>query len=88
MQIGGANRNLIEGNYVVGNADNGISIRNGSVSNIVRNNIAVGNVVLPPASANFGPTFDLLDNNPNCDNNLWRDNIYNTVFPACAGDTP
>ncbi|HJV08366.1 MAG TPA: right-handed parallel beta-helix repeat-containing protein [Acidimicrobiales bacterium] len=88
LQIGGANDNLVENNFVTRNADNGISIRNGSLRNTVRNNTAVGNVVLPPASQNFGPTFDLLDNNPDCDANLWRDNRYGTVFPACAADTP
>jgi parallel beta-helix repeat protein len=88
LQIGGANDNLVENNLSVRNADNGISIRNGSVRNTVRNNTAVQNVMLPPASANFGPTFDLLDNNPNCDANVWQDNRYGTVFPPCAADTP
>jgi parallel beta-helix repeat protein len=88
LQIGGANDNLVENNLVTRNADNGISIRNGSLRNTVRNNTAIGNVVLPPASANFGPTFDLLDNNPNCDANVWLDNRYGTAFPACAGDMP
>jgi hypothetical protein len=58
------------------------------VNNTVRNNIAVNNAVLPPASANFGPSFDLNDNNPNCDNNVWLDNQYRTANPPCAGDTP
>ena len=88
LQIGGANDNVVEYNQSSGNADNGISVRNGSVRNTIRNNTAVGNVVLPPASANFGPTFDLLDNNPNCDANVWLDNRYGTAFPPCAGDTP
>jgi hypothetical protein len=39
-------------------------------------------------SQNFGPIFDLLDNNPNCDSNTWQDNRYGTAFPPCAGDTP
>jgi parallel beta-helix repeat protein len=88
LQVGGANDNLIENNASYGNADNGISIRNGSLRNTVRNNVAINNVVLPPASTSFGPTFDLLDNNPNCDANIWVDNQYNTVFPPCAGDKP
>jgi parallel beta-helix repeat protein len=88
LQIGGANDNLVENNISQGNADNGISVRNGSLRNTVRNNTAVGNVVLPPASMNFGPTFDLLDNNPNCDANVWLNNRYGTAFPACAADTP
>ncbi|MCA1692962.1 MAG: right-handed parallel beta-helix repeat-containing protein [Actinobacteria bacterium] len=86
---GGANDNIIENNNSTNNADNGISIRAGSLRNTVRNNTAVHNAVLPPASANFGPTFDLLDNNVNCDFNQWRDNIYITAFPPdCAGDRP
>ncbi|MDQ6726527.1 MAG: right-handed parallel beta-helix repeat-containing protein [Actinomycetota bacterium] len=84
LQIGGANDNLVELNVVTGNADNGISIRNGSLRNTVRNNTAVGNVVLPPASTRFGPTFDLLDNNENCDANVWLNNRRGTAFPACA----
>jgi parallel beta-helix repeat protein len=88
LQIGGANDNLVELNIASGNADNGIVVRSGSLRNTVRNNTAQGNVVLPPASANFGPTFDLLDNNVNCDANVWLDNRYGTAFPACAGDMP
>jgi len=91
LQIGGANGandNLIENNLSVRNADNGISIRNGSLRNVVRNNTAVQNALLPPASQTFGPTFDLLDNNPNCDANVWQDNRHGTAFPACASDMP
>lgn len=88
LQIGGANDNLIESNLVARNADNGIVIRNGSLRNRVLNNTAVQNALLPPASTNFGPTFDLLDNNPNCDANTWQDNRFGTAFPPCAADTP
>ncbi len=88
LQIGGANDNIVENNIVTRNADNGISVRNGSLRNTIRNNTSVGNVVFPPASQNFGPTFDLLDNNPNCDANVWLNNRYGTAFPACAGDMP
>lgn len=88
LQIGGANDNLVENNQVARNADNGIVVRNGSMRNTIRNNTAVQNAVLPPASQTFGPTFDLLDNNLNCDANVWRDNRFVTAFPACAADTP
>jgi len=88
LQIGGANDNTIENNMVTRNADNGISIRNGSQRNTVRNNTSVQNVVLPPASTSFGPTFDLLDNNLNCDANVWLDNRFGTAFPSCAADAP
>ncbi len=84
----GANNNLVEFNVVTRNADNGIVIRNVSQNNVVRFNIAVNNAVLPPVSPNFGPTFDLNDNNPNCDNNVWLDNHHNTANPPCAADRP
>jgi len=85
---GGANDNLVENNLAYHNADNGISIRNLSLRNTVRNNTAIGNAFLPPASQTFGPTFDLLDNNANCDANVWLDNRYGTAFPPCAADAP
>jgi parallel beta-helix repeat protein len=88
LQIGGANDNTVENNLVAQNADNGIVIRNGSMRNTVRNNTAVQNSLLPIAGPNFGPTFDLLDNNPNCDANVWLDNRFGTAFPACASDAP
>jgi parallel beta-helix repeat protein len=88
LQIGGANDNVVENNMVSRNADNGIVVRNGSLRNTVRNNTSVQNVMLPPAGTNFGPTFDLLDNNPNCDANVWLDNRFGTAFPACASDAP
>jgi parallel beta-helix repeat protein len=88
LQIGGAHDNVIEFNLVTRNADNGISIRAGSLGNRVANNTAVQNALLPPASQTFGPTADLLDNNPNCDSNVWQDNVYGTVIPPCAGDRP
>jgi parallel beta-helix repeat protein len=88
LQIGGANDNIVERNTVARNADNGIVIRSGSLRNTVRDNTAIQNVVLPVAGPNFGPTFDLLDNNPNCDANVWQDNRFTTAFPACAADAP
>jgi len=94
-----ANNNLIEHNLVTNNGDNGISLRPtvtvtsgvvpGSMNNIVRNNTAVGNVARPyiPHPI-FGPTADLHDGNPNCDNNLWQDNRYGTASQPCVGDRP
>ncbi|MEP6602770.1 MAG: right-handed parallel beta-helix repeat-containing protein [Spartobacteria bacterium] len=85
----GANDNLIELNQSSGNADNGIAIRLGALNNTVRNNTAVQNTQRPPIpSQTFGGTFDLFDQNANCDNNIWQDNRYGTVFPSCAADTP
>jgi parallel beta-helix repeat protein len=87
----GASGNTIEGNLVTENGDNGIVLRGprggalGAVNNVVRNNIAVRNALLPLLGPAFGPAFDLNDSNPNCDNNVWRGNRYLTVDPPCAG---
>ena len=88
--VNGASGNLIEGNVVRQNGDNGIVLRGprggalGAVNNIVRNNVAVGNATLPLLGPAFGPAFDLNDDNPNCDNNVWQNNRYITVDPPCA----
>jgi parallel beta-helix repeat protein len=88
--VGGASGNLIEGNLVAQNADNGIVLRGprgntrGASSNTVRNNSAYGNVALPTLPSTFGPAFDLNDTNPNCDSNLWQGNRYGTADPACT----
>ncbi|MFN2506722.1 MAG: right-handed parallel beta-helix repeat-containing protein [Acidimicrobiales bacterium] len=89
-----ANGNRIEGNYVTNNADNGIVIQGplgnipGSLNNQVLYNTSVGNSARPPlattAPAFIGPTFDLQDRNPNCDNNLWFGNRYRTANPPCT----
>ena len=90
----GASFNLVEGNVVTDNGDNGIVLRGprggalGAVNNVVRNNIAIRNAVLPLLGPAFGPAFDLNDDNPDCDNNVWQDNRYITVDPPCAADTP
>jgi parallel beta-helix repeat protein len=92
--VNGASFNTIEGNVAVDNGDNGIVLRGprggalGAVNNVVRNNIAIRNAVLPILGPAFGPAFDLNDDNPNCDNNVWQDNRYITVDPPCAADTP
>ena len=91
--VNGASFNIIEGNVVTDNGDNGIVLRGprggalGAVNNVVRNNIAIRNAVLPLLGPAFGPAFDLNDDNPNCDNNVWENNRYITVDPPCAGDT-
>jgi len=87
-----ANHNLIEGNIVRNNADDGIVIRGplgatpGSTNNVIRGNQAFGNSALPPLpSATFGPpTADLQDRNPQCDQNKWIGNHYGTAVPACV----
>jgi parallel beta-helix repeat protein len=88
--VNGASGNLIEGNVVTLNGDNGIVLRGprgtglGAINNIVRNNVAVQNATLPILGPAFGPAFDLNDDNPNCDNNVWENNTYITVDPPCA----
>lgn len=87
-------RILVEQNTVTGNADNGISIRGplpfgggipGATHNVVRNNTAVGNVVLPTIEHPvFGPAFDLHDGNPDCDANEWLGNTYGTASQECV----
>ena len=88
---GGANRNIIEYNLVTRNADNGIVARGprgtqpGARFNTIRFNTAIGNVALPTLPSIFGPAYDLLDTNPDCDENVWQGNRYRTAFPPCAG---
>jgi parallel beta-helix repeat protein len=89
-----ANNTVVEGNIVTGNADNGIVVQGplgaiaGSTNNRIVGNQSVGNSVLPPLStpspAFSGPTFDLQDRNPNCDNNFWFGNRYRTANPPCT----
>lgn len=87
-----SNGTVIENNFVTGNADNGIRIRGplfanpGALNNVIRNNTSVGNAVLPTInSPAFGSAaFDLNDQNPDCDNNLWRGNRYRTANPPCT----
>lgn len=87
-------RITVENNTVTGNADNGISIRGplpfgngipGATHNVIRNNTAVGNVVLPTIEHPvFGPAFDLHDGNPDCDANEWFGNTYGTASQDCV----
>lgn len=88
--VNGASGNLIESNQVTENGDNGIVLRGprggalGAVNNIVRNNAAFRNGTLPLLGPAFGPAFDLNDDNPGCDANVWQNNRYLTVDPPCA----
>ena len=94
--VGGAVRSTVIGNRITGNAANGIIFhgvfntpsgpRPPVTDSTALNNFAVGNNLLPPIEQSElgGPTFDLNDGNPNCDNNTWRGNIYRTANPACT----
>jgi parallel beta-helix repeat protein len=87
-----SDRTVVEGNLTSGNADNGIRIRGplgataGSVDNRIVGNESVGNAVLPtiPSGAFGSAAYDLNDQNPNCDNNLWSANRYHTANPPCT----
>jgi len=90
--FGGSDRTTVQGNRISGNAANGIifhgvfNTRPPVMNSTATNNFAVGNNVLPPIGPGplGGPTFDLNDGNPTCDNNVWRGNIYRTANPACT----
>jgi parallel beta-helix repeat protein len=69
-------RTTIQNNTVLNNAANGIEVR--SQQNSITNNTATGN---GQSSAGF---FDLLDTNPNCDQNTWRGNTAGTGSPPCT----
>ena len=75
----GGNNNVIEANRVQGNRANGIRIRAaagnfpGPTGNQILRNIAFGNT-----------TFDLRDDQPNCDGNVWRGNQAATFTPPCT----
>lgn len=94
--FGASDRTTVVGNRATGNAANGIIFhgvfdtpsgpRPPVTNSTATNNFAVGNNVLPPLEQSQlgGPTFDLNDGNPTCDNNTWRGNIYRTANPACT----
>lgn len=90
----GANNNTIQSSQILGNivqgvlieGDNntvrsntvnengrGITLDLGATANIIMSNTAKNNVV-----------FDLQDDNPNCDANVWQNNNFNTANqPQC-----
>jgi parallel beta-helix repeat protein len=90
--FGGSDRSTVIGNRITGNAANGIifhgvfGTRPPVTNSTALNNLAVGNNLLPPIEQSElgGPTFDLNDGNPNCDNNVWRGNVYRTANPPCT----
>lgn len=87
-----ADRTIIEDNTTAYNADNGIRIRGplgatpGSTNNTIQRNTSYGNQARPTIPSNaFGTAaFDLNDQNPNCDNNLWFGNRYRIASPPCT----
>jgi len=63
--------NHLNNNQAIGNTGDGIYVAAGSTGNHVNGNTALGN-----------GAFDLEDLNPNCDNNKWNGNTFNTSNPA------
>ena len=59
-------------NTTNGNGGAGIRLGTGSIGNSVRGNTAQSN-----------SSVDLADDNPNCDNNVWMSNVFNTANQAC-----
>jgi Right handed beta helix region len=70
ISIAGDN-NQLTNTTATGNSFNGIEIVLGGEGNLLVKNVAAGN-----------GNFDLLDNNPNCDNNRWITNAATTKSPA------
>ncbi len=81
-----ADDTLVEENRVFNNAGDGIAVGfvtprgvlRPALNNRILNNKTGGN-------GRGGPGYyDLHDYNPDCDNNVWRGNTYNTAFPPCT----
>jgi hypothetical protein len=71
VQIGkGSNRNTVT-SFSVKNAGTGIEIQRGAAHNTIDSNTSIGS-----------QKFDLLDQNPNCGSNVWRNNTFNQANPA------
>ena len=71
--LGGTALNEVHANIVIGNSEvsNGIEVGLGSTQNNVAGNTALGN------------GFDMEDANPNCDDNRWRGNRFDTANQSC-----
>jgi Right handed beta helix region len=90
--FGGSNRTTVTFNQTIGNAANGIifhgvfGTRVPVTNSRATDNMAVNNSRLPPIEQSElgGPTFDLLDGNPNCDANVWLRNRFRTASPPCT----
>lgn len=76
-----ANDTTITNNRVTDNAGSGIIIALNALSNDITGNIATNNARQAAASA---PRFDLQDDNPSCDANIWANNVYGTANQPCV----
>ncbi len=83
-----ADDNFVLENRAFDNAGDGIAVGfvtprgvvRPALNNQILNNKTGGNGSGGPP----GTYFDLHDYNPNCDNNVWRGNTYQTAFPPCT----
>lgn len=70
--------NFVAGNEVLTNGEDGIQLSEGAENNTVLANTALGN-----NTGAVEDTFDLEDQNPDCDNNLWAGNSFDTSNQLC-----
>ena len=88
--------NQVKANTTNGNGSDGIRVGGGvSTGHTIKDNTANGNGfgirLLPGATDNTVKSntaqsnviFDLVDDNSGCDNNIWRDNIFNVANQTC-----
>lgn len=91
----GGNHNLYEGNFLAGNEGFGLFLFD-AVGNKARRNVANRNIsgivtqggigldnVIRENTAFGNSSFDLRDENGNCDNNEWQDNTFFASNVAC-----
>lgn len=69
--VSGSNNNDIYGNTTDNNSKNGILLLSGSSGNNISGNKSFNNLT------------DMEDDNPNCDNNNWTGNQFNTANQSC-----
>lgn len=69
----GSDLNHLSSTGANGNAGAGITVEEGSSNNQITNMSSAGN----------GGSFDLIDNNANCDGNLWFNNAFGNASQSC-----
>lgn len=73
--FGASSNNVLRDSVAIANAGSGIHVANGSTEGEFVGNVATGN-----------GQFDLSDDNPNCDNNIWGDNQFGTANALCISE--
>ncbi|HWJ41182.1 MAG TPA: hypothetical protein VNT29_08615, partial [Candidatus Limnocylindrales bacterium] len=69
----GSDLNHFSSSGANGNSGAGVTVEEGSSNNQITNMSSGGN----------GGTADLIDNNPNCDGNLWFNNAFGSASQTC-----